>query len=126
MSKPDDGEFQLQYFQRKCQNRQRKRAGFVAGKGTSNTLSGAPPPIRDYFVYRVAKDATEDTLKQHLMDMNVPFKDIKKISNDDSKFSSFKLTIPFDEVSKVLDAGTWPAGIQVRKFFSKSLNDSET
>ena len=55
VSKPDDGEFQLQYYQRKRQTRRRKRGGFVAGKGTSNTLSGAPPPIRDNFVYRVAR-----------------------------------------------------------------------
>jgi hypothetical protein len=106
------------------QNRPKYKA-VVSGTGSNGRVKGGPPPMRDFFVYRVDTDTTEDDIKFLLDEKNIMFTKILRASKPGSMFHSFRLTVPVTEQDKVMDPSTWPMGIQVRRFYVKRNVDRE-
>ena len=103
---------------------ERKRRQIIKGTGVSTRIKGAPPPEKEYFVYRVVKGTTVTDMSEYLTEKNIEFSSLEKVSNDNAKFCSFKLCVPFDSVGKITNASVWPEGISVRRFFKRPQNDS--
>ena len=91
---------------------------FVTGSKSalSNGFCGAPEPSRDLFIYRVGNNTTTEVLKDYIEELNVTVRDLQCVSNDESKFKSFKLTVPISNFKQLFDESIWPAGVRVRKF----------
>ena len=91
----------------------------IRGSGNNDTLKGAPPPKRDFFVYRVDSNVTSIDLESFLNDNSIKFNNVDKVSKSESKFNSFRLTVPYTEQDKILNDSFWPSGVLVRKFYEK-------
>ena len=70
------------------QNRERINRLFVKGDGTSNDcpIKGAPEPLRDIFVSRVAKSGKSESLHIYLQSNGIKVCEIKQMSHIESKF----------------------------------------
>ena len=112
---PDPHGFMLQRHQRK----QMRKRTVVTGTGRSSRVKGSPPPLRDFFVYRVDVSTNEDDIKSFLDDNNIKGEKIVCVSRLESKFHSFCLSVPVTEHKRVMDPLTWPAAIMVRRFYNK-------
>ena len=106
----------FQKHERRRQERARQRT-IVTGTSNSARLKGGPPPVREFFVYRVQKCAEENDIEDYLTENNIDFISVIKVSNPDAKFSSFRVSVPIAMVKKVMDGNMWPEGISVRKFY---------
>ena len=120
--------FQLQPHQRK---RQRKQNRVVGNKQPlRGNFTGAPPPQRDIFLYRVNSRATCDDITKHINDenMNVTIHDLKCVSHQQAKFKSFRLKVDINDFTRLLDDSIWPRGVYVRKYISprNTQNDNDT
>ena len=74
----------------------------------------------------VQKDTDEEDLKDNLLERNITVRNIAKVSNEESKFDSFKVETTTSHMYKILAPSFWPSGIHVRTFFKpKSLNSDE-
>ncbi len=111
----DAGSFQYQYQERR---RQRKQRNAVTGANatTCGNFRGAPEPVRDLFVYRVEQTTTLDDIKQYLTDHDIVYTNITRVSHSESKFQSFKLTVPKSRFKDLLNEDSWPTGVYVREF----------
>ena len=118
-NKPSDAEFILPREQRLKQVR-RSRTIVTRTVGKAK-FRGGPPPVRDFFVYRVLKPATDEDIKDFLCSNEITVSDVKKISNVEAKYCSFKVSVSLNDVDKVLKPNIWPEGVKIRKFvkFSK-------
>ena len=63
------------------------------------------------------KETTEEDMTGYLQDKAITFVSVKKISNPDAMYSSFRIKVPVDVVNKVTDPNSWPEGISVRRFY---------
>ena len=61
-------------------------------------------------------DATDDDLRRYLKESNVDIRELKCISHSESKFKSFKLTVPVDQCQPLMSSDRWPSGVIVRQF----------
>ena len=113
----DDSGFRFQ----KDQLRRMKRK-VISGKSTNVNIRGAPPPVWDYFVYRIEKNVTIQSMQDHLKNNSINFTDLDQVSHPDSKFLSFKLSVPAKEGNKVMNETLWPEGIRVRRFRKPKSN----
>lgn len=111
---------------RRTQNNQRRNRKFLEGMATPNDssnedggLRGAPRPSRDFFIYRVEKDTSEEDIKRHLEKKGVSFRKIIKISHAEALFASFKVTVCVSITEQIMQPSLWPVGIRVRRFFRK-------
>ena len=100
----------------------RRRQTIIRGKATTDRFRTAPPPVRDFFLYRIDKLVSEDDIKDHLKQESIQCSAVSKMSNEYAKFSSFKVTVPITEVSKVMNGDTWPEGAMIRKFTVRNNN----
>lgn len=75
--------------------------------------------VRDIFVSRVSKEVKPDDLKSYVESKGFTVLNVKCVSHNEAKNSSFKLTVPFTECDKLFDSGVWPEGISIRIFRSK-------
>jgi hypothetical protein len=91
----------------------------VTGKLQNCAILGAPEAARDLFIYRVHTQVDTESLEQYIKDKNFDVMDLKCVSREESKYKSFKLTVPVSQFAKLFDENLWPAGIRVRKFVSK-------
>lgn len=44
---------------------------------------------------------------------------VKLVSRNPALYASFKLSVPLQEVHRIMDASVWPSGISVNRFFFK-------
>ena len=114
--------FEMPRGERRRQNRQRRKQNFVAGTAAVTQLRGAPPPGRDYFVYRVDKSAQSTDIIDHLLIHGIQVRDIKLLCHVDSKFNSFKVSVTVTDATKMMAAETWPDGVRVRRYVRKTQN----
>ena len=70
-------------------------------------------------VYKVHKNANENELKDFIISKGFTVVQFVCVSHDEAKYKSFKLSVPKDEFSRLLDGGMWPENILVRKFKSR-------
>ena len=96
------------------QKRRRPRKPPVRGNAnTQGPLKGAPEPSRDIFVYRVLPETDETMVGKYMFDSNVVIREIKRISKDEARFKSFKVTITRPDLPKVLKPDFFPEGVCV-------------
>ena len=117
VSKEDSEGFVLPYSQRK--RIARKKTHVIKGTGSNGRVKGAPPPIRDFFVYRADTNTTEDDIKWLLDESEIKCVSVLRVSKPGSLFHSFKVSVLVTEQDKVMSAEVWPVGIQVRRFYQR-------
>ena len=120
----DDVFEQPKYVQRRAQQLERRNRQVVTGTAAEGSLKGAPPPSRDLFLYRVDKTTVADDVKSYLTQNNIHYVNVYQTSNAESKFKSFKITVPFNVVGKLMKADMWPEGIRIRKFIQPKKDGS--
>lgn len=113
--------YQYQNHYRKKLDRQNVRnKRVVMGNSSSNVASrgfrGAPEPDRHLFIYRVEKSASEDDISDYLQGQNISFRSVACLSNPDSKFKSFRLTVAVSNYKQLFDDSLWPQGVRVRSY----------
>ena len=100
------------------------QGGYYKQKGKPGDLKnvrlrGGPPPVRDFFVYRVMKPADEDDVAECLRENNIKFESVLRVSKEEAKFCSFKLTVPLTDIKRVMEPDVWPEGVRIRKFTTR-------
>ena len=85
-------------------------------------LEGAPPPLRHIWVSRV-KHGDASALNDFIVQRQIKVYDIEKVSHDNAKFNSFKISISKNDVSNVLNDSFWPAGVQCQIWRSPVKRD---
>ena len=99
----------------------KKRAVSKSGTGGEKRMKAAPVPKRDIFVYRLAKEVKEEDivadLKEALPSVAV---DVKKVSHEDAKFSSFRVICNADCLEQLMDDSVWPNGCRYRRFYQRN------
>lgn len=113
------GEFVFQRDQRlRLLREARRRRGVVTGTAGAGRpgFRGAPPPRRQFFLYRVAPGATEQDICEYLNEMNIAFVSVKLMSKPYAFNMSFKLEVPVEQASRVMEPDVWPEGVLIRKF----------
>ena len=78
VSKEDSEGFVLPYSQRK--RIARKKTHVIKGTGSNGRVKGAPPPIRDFFVYRADTNTTEDDIKWLLDESEIKCVSVLRVS----------------------------------------------
>jgi len=120
------------HYVKKLQRPRKSRV--VAGKKAlshagATGFKGAPEPDRNLFIYRVEKDTTEEDIEQYLVDNDISYRSISCMSNPNSKYKSFKLTVAVSHFSQLFDDSLWPNGVRVRPFRppnTSRVNDQNT
>ena len=88
-------------------------------RGTKSVVGKPFGAVRyaDLYIGGCYKDITEDDIKGYCNDiLNVKFKDCVPLVTKSSRFSSFKLTLEFEDRNKLLDGELWPKNVVIRKF----------
>ena len=103
---------------KKHKQNERQRHRIITGNAVARSghFKGAPEPGRDLFIYRVDTSTDVSDLRTHLTDYGFHIRKLDCISNPDSKFKSFKLTVPMSEFNDLFDGSLWPFGVRVRKY----------
>ena len=94
----------------------------INGKAPVTRLKGSPPVTRDFFVYRVDKTTTDDDMKNHLRDLEINYVSVNRLSNVEATYCSYRISVPLDQVDKIMDANAWPTGIRIRQFVVRQNN----
>ena len=102
---------------RRRKNRDTRKTVTGSSLAYAGKLTGAPEPSRDIFVYRTIKGTQEQDIHEYLESKNVDPRTISEVSNEDAKFSSFKVELKVSDIDTVLKADFWPQGICVRRFY---------
>jgi hypothetical protein len=56
----------------------------------------------------------------------VTIREIKRISKDEARFKSFKVTISRPDLPRVLQPDFWPEGVCVRRFYDRKENPQKS
>lgn len=93
----------------------------ITGQANSNRIRstgfrGAPEPQRELFIFRVHADTVDDEIKDYAIGVGVDVLNIECVSHPNSKFKSFRLTVPASQFRSLFDEELWPVGVRVRKY----------
>ena len=83
-------------------------------------------PNRDFFISRINSDIKLDSVKDYISNKNIKIIDIKLVSNKESKFKSYKLTVDINTANTILNASIWPYGVCISKWYSRKLPYNDT
>jgi hypothetical protein len=92
----------------------------IQGNAQSDTIRGAPPPRRDFFVSRVHKETDDEGFKMYITGKGVKDLDLTLVSNPNATFKSYKLSVGISDKDKVLCSEMWPAGICIQRWRVRS------
>ena len=116
------------HYRKKLDKQHTKKTRTITGKNASDVSSsafrGAPEPDRFLFIYRVEKDASESDIMNYLGENNILYRNVKCLSNPDSKFKSFKLTVAVSQYKALFDDNLWPNGVRVRPYRAPNVQRS--
>ena len=104
------------YMIRQLKKQDNRKKRIITGNKENGKFRGAPEPNRDLFIYRADKDTRSADLSSHLKDHGFHVRNIDCVSHPDSKFKSFRVTLPLSEFKDVFDSAIWPSGVRVRKY----------
>ena len=107
-------------FQKMESKKQRRRR--FDRENINSLVTGAPPPLRYVFLSRV-QDGDAQTIKRYLRSMNVWCNKIELVSHKNSKYKSFKISIPKQNLQDVLSDEFWSPGIYC-KIWKESKRDN--
>ena len=90
----------------------RSRRRKIYGNGTSSAeLEGAPFPIRKIWVSRV-HNGNIQKVERYMTNKNIECHEIEQVSNVNSVYSSYKITVPITALDNVFDRSFWPPGVR--------------
>ena len=112
-------EWEMTREQRLKIRREKRRKETVVGKRENNSVVKSGQKHIKVFVFRVHPDESEESIKSFISSEGVEVVGITQVSNENAFMKSFKVTINFEDMSKVLDEDFWPMGICCRKFYEK-------
>ena len=107
-------------IQRQTNSNTRDNNRLVGTSTTSEGLTAAPTPSRDFFVWRVHKSVTVEKMSNFVKKKGVQCRNMVKTSHKESVNASFKVSVALDDVAKIFNADFWPKGIYVRKWKTRS------
>ena len=118
---PLDNEYQIPLYHRKQARRKKMRKNVITGSRAqcSGNVRGAPDPDRHLFIYRVDRSTVVKDLESYISERGVTVRDLQCVSNCESKFKSFKLTVSVAQYSQLFDSSLWPQGVRIRPFYTK-------
>lgn len=99
--------------------RQRRVTKSIVGSGMfkENKISGVGQ-MHHFHVFRVDPSRTADDVREHLADLQLtPCEVVPLKSKHPEVYSSFKVSIPAHYSKTLMSAGSWPPGVEVKKFF---------
>jgi hypothetical protein len=99
--------------------RRGQRKTITTGIAGNRRLRGGPPPMKDFFLYRVLKPANEDDVIECLNENDIKYNSVLKVSKEEARYCSFKLTIPVSEIKKAMEPEVWPEGVRIRRFTTR-------
>ena len=92
----------------------------VYGTRTDGSLKGAKRTT-DLFVFRLEKNTKTEEVHEYLQNKGLEVMDLICVSNENSRFRSFKLTVDFNHSEQVMDGTFWPEGIGCRQFIGRRV-----
>ncbi len=98
----------------------KKKTSKINGSAISDIVYGAPPPKRDFFLSRVYRDTVDDDMRRYISSKGVNGVDLTLVSNVNSTFKSYKLSVLIVDKDKIMQASLWPSGVCVEKWRSRS------
>ena len=105
------------HVHRRNNRAEKRRRNVITGNSKpQGSLKGAPEPGRDLFVFRVDNANTTSDLRNHITDYGFNVRGLSCVSHENSKFKSFKLTVPMSEYNELFNENMWPCGIKIRKY----------
>ena len=107
-------------------NRPGKNRNKIHGNAQSNTIRGAPPPKRDFFLPRIHKETDDTDLRRYIASKGVKDIVLALVSNTNAMFKSYKLSVPLAEKDNILQANMWPYGVCVEKWRNKTKSNGGT
>ena len=118
VSNAETNEWQMTRQERQRIRREKRKNETVIGKREGISVKSGLKHI-NVFVSRVHPDETDESVKSFICDEGVEVIDIKQVSNVNAFMKSYRVTINFDDLNKVLDEGFWPKGMGCRTFYEK-------
>ena len=65
-------------------------------------LKGAPEPGRDLFIFRLDSETLDSDIKAYLESHDVSVLKIDQMSDENTKYKSFKVTVPISRLNDLL------------------------
>ena len=89
----------------------------VTGSGLGKTRKMRCPPA-DIFVYGLHKTTTKEEIVADLAegDIHISVEDIELKSRDNTHVSSYRISVPAEDLSKAMDPTLWPLRVKVREY----------
>ena len=106
---------------------QRNKRNVIKGKSMAkHGVKGAPEPSRHLFIFRVDNNTTEEDITNLLLSQqpSLTIRELVCTSHEDSKFKSFRLTVPISQYSELFNEELWPDGISIRPFRMPKPSDT--
>lgn len=88
----------------------------IVGKKITNTIRGESRKT-DIFLYRITHDTDDEEIKKLFKDANIPVFNLEKVSHDEAKMKSYKVTISLSDFDKVANDDFLPQDVMCRRFF---------
>ena len=65
------------------------------------------------------ENGTEHDLNEFLVKNIIDVKNIDRVSHNNSRFNSYKITVSVIDFNRILDEYFWPDGIQCKKWYER-------
>ena len=101
------------------------RNGRIHGTAANAPFRGAPPPKIDFFVSRVAATAVLTEIEEYITSNGIVDFEFMQVSNDDSLYKSFKLSIDVRDRDIILNPAMWPEGVSIQKWKLRNESDGD-
>lgn len=100
--------------------RQKRAPNVVVGSRETNGASlKAVPPVGYVHVYRLDPGTSEGAVGEYLKQFIPDCKCEILNSKHPDVYSSFKITVPLNDVDKVMNPDVWPVGTRVNRYFHR-------
>ena len=76
------------------------------------------------FIYHVSCDTNSEDIRQYIERLNkskglkLTVKKIELMSHSDARMKSFKMTLPSEDFSMLMQGKMWPPNVRVRRFIA--------
>lgn len=91
----------------------------ISGKNTNSFNITAAKSCKWFYVGNLSSECTVDLLKSHLVDIGLSPMSCEKLKSKQDHKSSFKIAIPTEQESMILNSNEWPMDVIVKPFVFK-------
>ena len=93
------------------------------GSATNHTsFRGAPPPKINFFLSRIQHTARYQEIVEYITYHGISDFELTQVSNTDSKYKSYKLSVDVRDKELIMDPSVWPAGVVIEKWRQKNMS----